>query len=458
MKKILYIMLIIGLIFVLNSCDSSTSSSNDKITINGVVKLVDLNGNETLSDEVTVAVFEKNVDDVTWDYRLENPIIVTKTNDYGEFSYKADDSDNFIVYFLKEDYSIKGYNQKDLSESVLLYENLVISGSVTNQIILDGTSDLVVVGDLIIIDNGSLIVNELSRIRISAGVKVIIHSSIEFFAPVIITSDDSSYFWSNEEIEAFLSFEVTETATIANRELVGLTLSYSYNGFIIRTTDLSIRDSNFINSGNGLYLIESNDVLVENIICKNIYEETNAGVYLERTNNIDIRNSSFEYNINGIKSKESNNINFYNNKFSNNSVGFLSYQNDGLISHNVYENNHSSDIFLMGNSHAGEIKIEYNNFSSDTAIHQRGAASWPYFNRLIINNNNFINNNQFINYYSSSLDNDIDGTNNYYNGLTSVNGIIEKITDLSPSPNVDFQVNIIPFKTRFISSAGILPD
>ncbi len=458
MKKTLYLILVIILVLILNSCDSSTSSSDDKVTYSGVVKLIDLDGNETVSDEVTVAVFEKDMDDVAWDYRVNNPILVTTTNEFGEFSYKAKERENYYTYFLKEGYSIKSFNQNNLPENILLYEDLVVEGTITEQIILEGKSDLLVTDDVIFTETASLIIQETSQIRIAPGKKITVYGSVDFQDPVDITSNDKSYSYGEDQISEFLSFEITPTANIQTNTIDNLKCSLTNYGFVIRKDNIQISNSIFVNSSNGLYILNSSGHILTHITAKNIKNESNGGIYLDFVENATISRCLLQGNYNGVKVKEVRNVDINNTLFENNSAGYLSYYSTGVVTNNSFEKN-DYGLELLANRGAGVLTIKYNKIEySDVGVYQHEAGSWNTFNSMIINNNNFIDVDTFIKYDSSGIQQDLDAKNNYFDGLAAESSIQDRIIDTTWQDYGFIDVNIIPFKTRPISGAGIIQE
>lgn len=458
MKKILFQVLVFTLMLLLNSCDSITSSSDDKTTIIGKVKLIDLDGNETVSDEVIVTVFEKDENDISWDYRLNKPVLVTNTDSDGSFSYKAKDNNNYLVVFLKEGYSIKEFKQNSLSDVINLFENIEINGAVTSPIELNGTSDLVITNDVVFIDNGSLSIVNCSKIRIESGKRVTFYNDISFMNEVLITSNDKVYSFNNDQIAEFTSFEISPSATIINNLIEKVRCSFSNYGFVVEKDNIEIRDCIFSNSSNGLYVVNSDGHVLTNIYAQNITDPSNGGIYLDKVNNTSISRCELKDNYNGIKVSEVRNIDINNCNFENNNRGFLSYQTLGCITNNFFNNNMYC-LELFGNSRTGVLSIEYNIFKgADIGIYQHNTGSFYHFNTMLINNNNFINNFKFVTYNSATISNDLDATNNYFDGLNNEISILEKIMDTSSVEEFFIDVLVVPFKTSPISTAGILQD
>lgn len=457
MSKISFLMLIIIMTLLLVNCESSTSS-DDKVTYSGTVKLIDLEGNEIISHEVTVAVFEKEATDIAWDYRLNKPLLLTYTDNDGKFSYSANDNDNYVVVFLKEGYSIKEINQNELNDDMLLYENHYINGIVDGPIALDGSFDLIISGDTFFIDSGSLIVTKSSKIRIETDSKVIIYSMIDIASNLRIMSNDKVYSFGNSHIEEYHSFTISQESNVVNNELNNLSVSNSRYGFIIEKSNLSICECQFYNSKNGLYIRNSNSIGINDIIGINIEEETNAALHLEFVNDVVISNSRFIDNFNGIKAKEVVGINMNNCSLSNNNIGYYSLYSTGIIEHNELFSNSQADLNLIGNKTIGLLEISYNNFCSDTSIVQSELGSYWVFYQMAINFNNFKDNNIFIKYDSSGIFQDIDATNNYFDGLNSESAILERIIDNSPIEDGLIDVHVVPFKTSPISSAGVTQE
>lgn len=438
----------------LNSCNSSTSSSDDKVTYSGIVKLIDIDGTETTSDEVVVAVFEKDIDDIAWDYRLEEPVVVTSTNEIGEFSYKANDYGNYFVYFLEEGYSIKEIRQNELTDSIILYENFVISGVITNEIILDGTSDLVIIDDVIFLEGSSLIINKDSKIRISPEKRISLYSSIDFSAPVHISSNDKSYTVNSTNIEYFRSFEITPSCKVMSGKINDLTFSFANNGLIINEqSDITMINNKFCNSNEGLSIIYSNNISIENMLAKYIYSGSSAGIFFLFSNNITINNSIFINNNQGVLLQECNLINIYNNNFHNNYLGLYCNNSLGIIEHNDFLTNEHYDISIRNFDINGELRVEYNQFFSQTAINQVSNRGPLY--KQAISNNNFRENSIFIRYRSSYDYNDIYAENNYFDGIDTELEIKIKLVDSATYPYQGYTVNILPFKINPINNAGV---
>lgn len=456
MKRIVYFILIIVLMLHFSGCDKNTSSSNKKLTYSGIVKLIDLEGNELVSDDVTVAVFYKDINDFSWDYRLNEPILVTETDDTGHFSYNANENNSYITVFLKEGYSIKEIRQSMISNVINLYQDIEIEGTITSSIELNGTSDLVIVNDAIFIDNGYLSVLEKSKIRINPGVKVISHSNINFNNGVLITSNDKMYSFFNEEVSKFMSFEIAATATISNNLIKAVRCSFTTGGFIIQSGNVEVTDCLFSNSSNGLHILNSNNYELNNITAQNIYDSSFGGIHLEMVNNVVINGSRLEDNYNGVKVTGGSDININNCSFKNNERGYLSFYSTGNIDHNLFLDNNIS-FELLGNKRDGILNINSNvieNSNIGVYEHNNNTHTWSTFNTLLINNNNFIEIPLFFKYYSSHIAHSIDATNNYFDGLSAETDILSKIIDIASSTQPK-KISIVPFKTKPIPNTGI---
>ncbi len=454
MKKIIYLILVIGLGLVLNSCDSTTSSSDDKVTYSGVVRLIDLEGNESTSGDVSVAVFIKDYDDIAWDYRLEKPVIVTNTNDSGEFLYKATDNSRYVVYFLMEGYSIKEFEQKELIENVVLYENIEISGVFHEPLLLDGKSDVVVTDDVIFLDTSDLICLGYSRFRIEVGKKIVVYGGINFGERSIISSNDNSYSYNNEQIENFNSFEIMPSCEIINNRFNSIKVFNSDNGIIINNqNEIKIQDIYFLNSNSGLSITYSENINIENFNGKNVAYASSAGIYAIFSSNINIYNSKFINCSNGVIMQEVSLFDAAHNFYENNDTGFFCYNSLGEIKNSDFSHSSIYDLNIRNLDILGTLKVEYNNFYSSTAINQHSLRGTYYEQN--IGYNNFIQNDVFIRYVSNKVYKNIDARFNYFNGLSLYTQIMDKIVKIEHPNDYNIEVIIEPFYINPLQDAGV---
>lgn len=442
------------LVFFLYGCDD-TSTNTDKEIISGVVSLIDLEGNFTIVSGVQVVVFEKDIANIAWDYRLMSPMSYTSTDVDGRFLLEIEKRDNLIVVFLYEGYSVKEYSLNDLLENVILYQDIEISGAINYPIILDGTFDLVVTGDTFFIEGSSLSITESSKIRIETNEKLTIASAISIENDLSISSNSKVYTLFNETVELFNAIEILPQTDVSEDLISRVSCSFSNNGLLIRKGNLTIKESFFTNSNNGLYINDVNDVSIEKIGVRNILNISGGGIYLDNTNNVQILNCDFSFSRNGIKVKEVSELFLTNSYFRNNTCGYLSYFSTGSIENNTFANNSVADIELMGNSTDGTLYIIENIFSSLNALYMHPAGSWHFLNNVIIKNNNFIENDIFIKYSSSSFISDIQAQNNYFNGFTEEVEIQSKIVDTSSVEQLFIDVLVMPFRVVPYGLAGV---
>lgn len=390
--------MLLSSLIIICSCDSSTSSSEDEETYNGVVNLIDLSGNESTSENITVAIFNYDENNITWDYRLDTPVVVTKTNRFGEFSYEANDVNSYICVFLFEGYSVKKIKQNQLPDNITLYENLVVENIVDYEINLTGLNELVVMENTTFTDNSSLVVSSPSTIRIESGKVLNLHTKIVIEGSLTVTSLDKTYVLDNDNIAYFDKVFVSNAADIGNNEIAEINLSFSNNGMLIENSQLLIKKMFLTNCNTGLSFINSKNITIENLNSSNITNMDKASLFFYLSDNISVTNSIFKNNGVGLRLMNSSNICVKNNIFDSNDIGIYNEKSTGEIAHNNLINNLTCDTYIRNDNIVGSLFISKNEFYSDSGIILRTMNLENYYSQTI-SYNNFYSSSRYISFF-----------------------------------------------------------
>lgn len=108
-----------------------------------------------------------------WDYRLENPILVTTADEYGEFSAEIDDMANIFAVILHPNYSFRITDEVSEDMSIILYQDLIIQGAIDYNIEVNENNNLVVVDDCTFLPRSSLVIKGNSTIRIEPDKSIV---------------------------------------------------------------------------------------------------------------------------------------------------------------------------------------------------------------------------------------------------------------------------------------------
>ncbi|MFX1418999.1 MAG: nitrous oxide reductase family maturation protein NosD [Promethearchaeota archaeon] len=193
----------------------------------------------------------------------------------------------------------------------------------------------------------------------------------------------------------------------------GLTHGQIFNAGIrlLHTSNGTIIDNYcFNNAGGGIYLDNSNAILVQN---NTLYNNDEPGIYLEQSYNNLIISNNISFSYTALQLDESNDNQIVRNNVSNGHCGISIYGSFNNVSMNLAENNYW-----------GVIAGSYNNISSNTIINNEyEAISCGYNNRIY---KNLIIGSQ-IGFYLENRQNVI-YNNSMYNCGFSVYGSIETIS------------------------------
>jgi parallel beta-helix repeat protein len=226
----------------------------------------------------------------------------------------------------------------------------------------------------------------------------------------------------------------------------GTGLHSTVNGF-------SISNCIFRNSLCGFHAANSDSAFCSNLLCEDITNESGGGVNFTSVNSGVVEKSIFCNSYNGLRVKDQVGVQIRDNMFTNNTNGvyLMSFTGD-FINNELSENEY--DISICG---ATSPDISYNIINSNTGVFL--LTDVVYQNATpIIQKNNFYCKDWFIFLaYCNRFDIETDG--NYFNGLTDIAEIKQKIMDKEDyAPNdQEFVGNVLinSVSSYTISGAGI---
>lgn len=279
-----------------------------------------------------------------------------------------------------------------------------------------------------------------------------------------------SYLIDNASIRVTRSKNFNILNNILEEPFFGIYIENSSNG-IIRNNKIFGNEKEEYDSGNGIQLWSSNNIVIEN----NFITKVRDGIYLEFSdkckiientstkniryglhfmfsNNDSYEKNNFIDNRAGVAVMFSENVNMHGNTFKENwgsaSYGLLLKEiNDSEITHNVFSKN-TTAINVEGSN---RLKLQYNNFvNNGWAIKIRGAC---YSNKFI--ENNFVFNSFDLAYNSDINDNSFD--NNYWSSYHGYDLDNDGYGDVPHRPVKLFTyiVNIVPETTVLLRSLFI---
>lgn len=227
----------------------------------------------------------------------------------------------------------------------------------------------------------------------------------------------------------------------------GIYLEKSKNGIVYNNKIIGDATDEY-NSGNGIQLWYSHNVVVSN----NIVQKVRDGIYLEFSDDIEIKNNISTENLRyGLHFMFSNNDSYTDNRFENNGAGVaVMFSKHIEMKGNTFINNWGPSSFGLLLKEINDAEIHDNHFVENTvgisiegsnrityegnefkgngwALKVRGACYGNHFTE-----NNFLNNSFDLSYNSKVNDNTFSG--NYWSGYTGYDLDRNGVGDVSYRP------------------------
>jgi hypothetical protein len=488
-RKFLYFAIDITLLLILiNSFGCSSPTETPKGYLTGTVNL------EGLSDHsgIIIALYDLAYLDTTivrinnqypqigvhinqhteFDHRLQTPINTTETLANGSFEIKKNPTGIYNLIAIKNGWGfkyifeieiIKGDN--DLSEIIPLYEEIHISGNISEDVVVATDHHLIIEDDTDFVPNtSSLTIEPGAVIRINPGVDLTNHG--------IITAqgEENNMFWVTanygfgeeltqlNSLEHYNQMELSSVAIVVDDLIEWGKWDYANTCLLNSVNNLHMQNGIFRNGNCGFLSSNVDSTLCINLFCRNIFnEDGGSSVYFQNTLDGEISNSICVDNRIGMQIKDKFEGVVFNNYFYENYIGIKILYFLGTIRNNQIEGN-QIDISYTNNveDEDKEIKIYRNNIYSDFGIIYFGSTYYFRYSGMNIENNNFRCSEMFIEYYSRYLEDEkIIATNNYFNGLASIETIEVYINDFWDGAIDEDEIELIPFEIFPVSNAGI---
>jgi nitrous oxidase accessory protein len=164
------------------------------------------------------------------------------------------------------------------------------------------------------------------------------------------------------------------------------------------------------NSGNGIQLWYSNNIVVTDNLVQNVRD----GIYLEFSDSIVIKNNISQNNLRyGLHFMFSNDDLYTNNTFENNGAGVaVMFSKRIKMLHNTFKNNWGSAAFGLLLKEINDAEIRGNIFEENTiAINTEGS------NRIVYSDNHFVKNGYAIKVLGACYTNTFERNNFLYNSF-----------------------------------------
>ncbi len=189
----------------------------------------------------------------------------------------------------------------------------------------------------------------------------------------------------------------------------GIYIEKSNNGIIFHNKVIGDAQDEY-NSGNGIQLWHSKNVVVE----RNIVQKVRDGIYLEFSDNIIINENVSTNNLRyGLHFMFSNDDLYTNNTFENNGAGVaVMFSKRIKMKNNIFRKNWGSAAFGLLLKEINDAEISGNTFEENTvAINIEGS------NRIVYADNNFIRNGYAIKVLGACYSNTFEKNNFLYNSF-----------------------------------------
>ena len=374
MLKLIYILI---LILILISC--TTDPSDDMVSISGTVRLegmTDHSGVEIalyrLAD-IDPVILEKYTNygigvrisqETEFDHRLQPYIrrMIEPTGADGRFSFTGLGSDNYILVFIREGYSLK-YMRASKDMNVEMFKAIEMGNIVPESFIFESGRQYN------FISRNTSISNVTVTIQAGAILTVGVRNSITFNnAEIIVPSPlyiEPQFWWvtssfgldsfdSYQQLEIDMFFDSIHISSTTEAVLSGAKITFINEGIRMSAPEVIVSNSYFNHSTN-LFRFDRGRVVVRNVM------------------NQDSRNSSF---VMEVANAPTNNFIFVNNishsnDFHSGSVNIELFHTDATIQNNYFRKNR-----LAIRTNLNKIYILNNEFNDNTASYDnRGSNS-----------------------------------------------------------------------------------
>jgi len=486
-RKILCFILFTFYILSATSCENTDTSKGN---ISGVVTL---ENNEDASGvyiavydlaELDPIVVEANqrwphigviIDQKTeFDHRLQEAIAYTQSEPDGSYILKDISTGGYNIVFYKPGWGFKYIYNYEVNKGensindIELYEETILEGDISTNITMQDAHHYIIQDNVNIVPGAKLTIEPGAVIRINPGKALNIWGEIQaqgeednmFRVTSNAGFDEFGIKHEPADIARYNHLMLQSSATITD-EII------SYGKFDFGTFALNSEENYFLAeycrfkySSCGLQSMSASSMDADTMQVTNcnftFIDGNDGGIFFSKIHLGKIEKSISTNNTIGIRVKDRFNGIIENNYLAHNTYGFEGVHFMGILQHNELTDNSESDIHLTGIYGGREegMEIYYNNLSSDDGI--TNFSLWSYTSAcrfLGINNNNFFNSNLFID--CSSATNSVDANDNYFNGLSSVVDIQDRIHDGSEDIEV---YDVSGFVTVPIGEAGILSE
>lgn len=406
-----------------------------------------------------------------FDHRFQTAIKTSITNEDGDFEVKNIPVGVYNIVISKDNYGFKyiynvsildGSNQLDTVFS--LYQETHLSGDSFDDLTFQKDHHYIIDDDYNIY-NADVVIEPSSVIRIEPGKSINIS-----LCEVLAQGKQDSLFWitSNDgfdqsstrkvkdEIDYFQSVILITGTTVLDNIIKWGKIDFNDNCLSSSVNNLFVKHCIFRESFKCFSSQNVSNTFCENLLCYNNDVEENSGIYFYQVDDGLINQNIFLNNYTGVQIQQRFVGEITNNAFKDNYSGLDLLHFVGIIQNNDFSNT-EYDIYYAGDYFAVDatdfMEIYYNIFQAKHALHQHSVSQYNHFSSININNNNFINNNLFILYHSTSYEDNINAVNNYFDGLSSEDSILERIVDYIGENSIE--VLVIPFENHPITNAGI---
>lgn len=444
-----YFLLILS-VFLLLSCDSSTSP--EKNMISGYVSL---ENSEDFSG-VSVKLYKKNNDSIInlFDHRFTDFAYgaVTDTEGYYKISYSGNIQDYFIV-FEKDGYGYKYQMGSNDNLGVGLYQEVIVPEIITGEYVFESDKHYIFNQNTNFLENSSIIIYRGSVLRVARNKRINIYGSID----EIVTNSNLWTKITSAGLETgdgicFTNVNTITLTNIINSNLAnGINFEYCSN---ISLTDVIIHN----NTNRGLLFSHCTDININNFKSQNINNiAPNSYVYSSEgaiqimncekiyLSDVEIEMSQVGVKINNSQTGIIQELNIHDCYY-----GIELYESQIDVTNSYFNLNSKMDMRICG---TGSPIISYNCFNSDLGLMVGLDGNYNYYNATpIINNNDLYCQNITLKLYGFN-NIDINAINNYYN-TTDINEINEKIIDGGDLGQTDdfygrtSEFIILPFKNK----------